>query len=219
VAETGAFELELGPVHWYDYGGRQFLLSPVTVLNFGIFADAELVIDLQGSTALGPLEERPRTALLGTDVMLKYMLHDGALQEKPGLSVALELGILTPEINGTDRFGTSAGIIVSHRSDCGSVHFNQWSSFTRDHRFGTFTGAIVEGPSTWPVRPVSELFYAREFGAEQSLSGLLGAIWSQQAVLSFDTALRAARIGRVNAAEFRLGLTWTIEGSDDRRTL
>jgi len=174
VAGFGSFELELGPVHWYDYGGQQFLLAPVTVLNFGIVPDAELVIDFQGSTSLGPLEERPRTALLGTDVMLKYMLHDGALQGKPGLSAALELGILTPEVSGTDRFGTSAGIIVSHRSDCGSIHFNQWASFTRDRRLGTFSGAIVEGPDTWPVRPVSELFYAREFGAQQTVSALLG---------------------------------------------
>src|SRR4051812_19352634 len=66
VVEPGTFELELGPVHWYDRGGQQSLLAPVTVLNFGILPETELVVDFQGSIALGPLEGRPPVALIGT---------------------------------------------------------------------------------------------------------------------------------------------------------
>jgi len=209
VAAPGVFELELGPVHWHDRAGQHSLLAPVTVLNFGILPATELVVDFQGSIALGPLEGRPRMALLGTDVMVKHVLRDGTLQGKTGPSIALEVGILTPELNGTDAFGAAGNLILSFRSHWGTVHFNERPGLSRKHELDLFSGVIVEGPHEWRVRPVSEMFFEREFGVERTASALVGAIWSAHEVLSFDLGLRAARIGAENAAELRLGFTWS----------
>jgi hypothetical protein len=210
VAELGSFELEMGPAHWYDRAGQQSLLTPVTVLNFGILPGTELVIDFRGSVALGPLNGRSRAALLGTDIVVKHVLRDGILQGKSGLSVALELGPLTPEINGNDAFGASSDLILSYRWDWGTVHFNEWPSYSRRHNLDLFSGVIVEGPHDWVVRPVTEVFYEKEFSAERTVSGLIGVIWTAKDSFVLDLGLRGARIGRDNAAEARLGFTWTI---------
>jgi hypothetical protein len=214
VAELGTFELEMGPVHWYERGGQQYLLTPVTVLNFGILPGTELVIDFRGSVALGPLNGRPRTALLDTDIVVKHVLREGILQGKSGLSVALELGPLTPEINGNAAFGASSDLILSYRWDWGTVHFNEWPSYSRQHNLDLFSGVIVEGPHDWVVRPVTEVFYEKEFNVEQTVSALVGVIWTPKDSFVLDLGLRGARVGNDNAAEGRLGFTWTIPVSD-----
>ncbi len=215
VAELGTFELEMGPVHWYERAGQQYLLTPVTVLNFGILPGTELVFDFQGSVALGPLDGRPRSALLGTDIVVKHVLREGILQGNSGLSVALELGPLTPEINGNAAFGASSDLILSYRWDWGTVHFNEWPSYSRRHNLDLFSGVIVEGPHDWLVRPVTEVFYEKEFNLEQTASALLGVIWTPRQSFVLDLGLRGARVGHDNAAEGRLGFTWTIPSSSD----
>ncbi len=119
--------------------------------NFGLLPATGLVVDFQGSIAVGPLDGRPRAALLDTDVMLKHVLRDGTLQGKSGTSIALEMGILTPEVHGTSAFGASGNLIFSYRADYGSVHFNERAGVSREHALDVFTGAIVEGPHEWIV--------------------------------------------------------------------
>jgi len=85
----GSFELEMGPAHFYDRAGQQYLLSPVTVLNVGIFPRTELVLDFRGSLAIGRLNGRPRLALLGTDIVVKHVLREGILQGSPGSALPL----------------------------------------------------------------------------------------------------------------------------------
>ena len=214
VAALGAFELELGPVHWYERAERHTLLAPVTVLNFGVLPNTELVIELQGAVLPRPGQGRKRAALLGTDLLLKHVLRAGVLQGETGLSVALELGPLTPEVNGTNAFGASAALIVSARWEWGTVHFNERPAYSREHRLDLFNGMIVEGPHLWRVRPVSELFYERELGDAQTVSGLLGVVWSAREYFALDLGLRGARSGREDEAEVRLGFTWTTPSSE-----
>jgi hypothetical protein len=210
VAELGSFELELGPAHFYQQAGQNYLIAPATVLNFGIIEDTELVIDFQDFVALGPLNGRPRAALLDTDVLVKHVFRDGILQGKTGLSIAVEAGPLTPEIEGTNAFGASVNALFSYRWDWGTVHFNEWPSYTRQHNLDLFSGVIVEGPHDWTVRPVSELYVEKEFNALWTESLLLGAIWNVRDSLQFDLGVRGARVGDENALEVRLGLTWAI---------
>src|SRR5271155_5832517 len=66
VAETGKFELELGPVHYYEQAGSPYLITPATVLNLGIFPRWELVVDFQNYVALD--RQAPADQLLDTDV-------------------------------------------------------------------------------------------------------------------------------------------------------
>jgi hypothetical protein len=210
VAELGSFELELGPAHFYDQAGQLYLIAPATVLNFGILPGTELVIDFQDFVALGSLEGRERVALLDTDVLVKHVFREGVLQGKSGLSIAVEAGPLTPEINGTNAFGASVDAIFSYRWGWGTVHFNEWGLYTREHNADIFSGVIVEGPHEWTVRPVSELFFEHEFNADTTESVLVGAIWTIKESFVLDLGLRGAHIGDDAALEVRLGFTWAI---------
>lgn len=211
VAKVGSFELELGPAHWYNRAGKNYLIAPTTVLNLGIFPNTELVVDFQDFVALGALEGRPRAALLDTDVFVKHVLREGVLQEKSGVSIAVEAGPLMPEINGTNAFGASTDLIFSYRWDFGTVHLNEWPQYSRKHNLDLFSGVILEGPHEWIVRPVAEFFYEKEFNAERTVSGLIGAIFSPRESFVLDFGLRGARIGNENAAELRLGFTWAFQ--------
>jgi hypothetical protein len=210
VAELGSFELELGPAHWYNQAGQNYVIAPATVLNFGILPDTELVFDFQDFIALGPLNGRPRAALLDTDVLVKHVFRDGILQGQTGLSIAVEAGPLTPEINGTNAFGASFNGLFSYRWNWGTIHFNEWPSYSRNHNLDLFSGVIVEGPHEWTVRPVSEMFVEKEFNGLQTESALVGAIWNVKDSFQLDLAFRGARIGADDVAEIRLGLTWAI---------
>ncbi len=210
VAEHGAFELEMGPAHWYNQAGQNYVIAPATVLNLGIFENTELVVDFEDFVALGPLDGRSRVALLNTDVLVKHVFREGILQGKTGLSIAVEAGPLTPEINGTNAFGASVDAIFSYRWDWGTVHFNEWPSYTREHNLDLFSGVILEGPHDWVVRPVSEIFVEKEFNGVLTGSALVGAIWNVKESFQLDLGVRGARIGDDDAVEVRLGFTWAI---------
>jgi hypothetical protein len=215
VAEQGAFELELGPAHWYYQSGRgsihgHYLIAPATVLNLGILEDTELVVDFQDFVALGALDGRPAASLLETDVLLKHVFREGSLQGKSGPSFALEAGPLTPEINGSNAFGASLNAILSYAWRGGAIHLDEWPSYTRSHTFDFFSGAIIEGPHDWVVRPVCEIFYERQLGGSDTQSVLVGAIWTAKESFVVDLGLRGARIGQERAAELRLGFTWSL---------
>ena len=214
------FELELGPVHYYRQGSQNFLIAPALVLNFGIFENTELVIDANNYVALGGLlPGTSRDSFLGDDVLVKHTFREGALQGKTGVSIAAEGGVLTPEINGVTNVGASLDVITSYRWGCGTLHWNEWFEFTRDHHADLFTGVIAEGPHEWTVRPVAELFYDQDFTGPSTESLLLGAIWHVRDAFDLDVGVRGARVGevgptgavaQVNALEVRLGLTWAI---------
>jgi hypothetical protein len=215
VAELGAFELELGPTHFYSQSGSgplhgNYLIAPATVLNFGIVKDTELVIDFEDFVAEGALDGRPHAALLNTDVLVKHVFREGILQGKTGLSVAVEAGPLTPEVNGTNAFGASANLLLSYRWNWGTVHFNEWPSYTREHNLDVYSGVIVEGPHDWVVRPVTELYVEKEFNGDLTESALVGAIWEVRESFALDVGVRGARVGSDDAAEVRFGFTWSL---------
>jgi hypothetical protein len=99
---------------------------------------------------------------------------------------------------------------VSQRWDAATVHLNGMLSWTREHEPGAFAGVIVEGPYSWRVRPVAELFVENATGSPHTTSGLVGAIWRVRDGLSFDVGLRSAHAGDETIRELRLGLTWAF---------
>jgi hypothetical protein len=211
VAEHGEFELELGPVHYYRQADRNFLIAPATVLNLGILERTELVVDFEDFVALGALAPgEPRWSATDTDVLVKYVFREGSLQGKTGPSIAAEMGPLLPDIHGTDAFGASVDAIASYRWSFGTIHWNEWAEYTREHHFSLFTGVILEGPHEWTVRPVAEFFVEREFNVETTYSGLAGAVWPVQDSFSLDLGVRVASIGGEPAEEVRLGFTWAV---------
>lgn len=214
VAGLGTFELELGPVHWFSQGDSHYLLAPATVLNLGFMPRWELVIDFQNSVGIDVPPGEARDCLLDTDVLVKAILLEGSLQDKgSGPSVAAEFGPLVPNVNGEEGFGGSLDVITSQHWSALTIHLNSWLELSRgDLRPSWFEGAIIEGDTEAPARPVSEWYVEYDSGSKQTtVSGLVGGIWKAADSLDLDVGLREASVGGERSTEVRLGLTWTLD--------
>jgi hypothetical protein len=214
VADVGEFELELGPAHYYATRGSRYLIAPATVLNLGLVRGLELVIDFKNFVGLDDVPDQARVRLLDTDVFLKWVIRRGVLQRERGLSVAIEAGPLTPEIQGQDRFGAQADVIISHQWKTGTIHFNEQAAYNRAGNLDLFSSIILEGPHEMTVRPVSEIFFENEFGegiGGKKYSALVGAIWAAHESIDFDFGMRLASENDVGVAEIRLGFTWVVD--------
>ena len=200
VAKKGEMEVELQPAGRLRDESGTSLIAPAWVLNFGLSESWEAVFEGQGQTSLSP---PGLTSLTAAGAFLKHVVVPGSLQDKTGPSIATEFGVLLPDSTGNSGVG-----VVSQRWDWGTIHLNAETAITRDHHGDVFVGAIVEGPMTWTVRPVAEIFYENEFGREQTFSGLVGLIYRVRDDLSFDIAVRHALTGGHPVNEIRAGLTF-----------
>jgi len=209
VAGAGDFELELGPLGRIEEGARRLNVAPAFVANFGLSHEHELVIEGRRQRVLDPQPGEESTALVDTGIFIKQVLREGALQEKPGLSVATEYGLLLPTWHGENGTGFSIAGIVSQRSAMETLHVNAAVGVARNHQPSAFLGAILEGPYEWSLRPVAEFFRQETRGDPRVDSFLVGAIWRKRKDLTFDFGLRAARDGDESVREVRLGFTWT----------
>ncbi len=207
VAELGKLEVELGPAEYRRQGPERFLITPALVLNFGVRKDLEAIFEGRLVTSLSTPET---TVLMDAGVFIKYVLLSGSLQGKTGPSIATELGVLLPDSTSASSFGASWAAILSQRWDWGTVHFNLQTQLNREGRADLFVSTIVEGPHTWQVRPVTEVFYQNDGGSAQTFSGLVGAVWQVREDLAFDVAARHARVDGQPVTELRAGLTFSL---------
>ena len=132
------------------------------------------------------------------------------MQDRIGISLATEIGTLLPTTEPETGFGASAAVIASERYDWTTAHLNAGVFLSRTHHLGALAGLIIEGPFAWPVRPVIEGFFEREFDVATTASGLLGFIGRASDNLSFDGAVRLGRASDAKLVELRAGLTWAI---------
>jgi hypothetical protein len=205
VADVGEVEVELQPLGAAHAGGTTRGLSD-TIVNYG-FADRwELVLQTTPQVppdGFGPIS-------VSNAALLKYVVKPGALQDKPGWSIATEFGAVFaefPELGASSVGATWAGI-ASRRWEWGTVHLNVAGTLTPDQHREVFLDAIIEGPNKWKVRPVAEFYFDNVFNGEQTYSALVGAIWQVNDKLSFDVAARYALVDGRPVSEFRLGLTF-----------
>jgi hypothetical protein len=99
---------------------------------------------------------------------------------------------------------------VSQRWDAASIHLNAALTRTREHSGNRFLGVIVEGPDSWTLKPVMELFTERGTAGSRTNSTLFGLIWKESDKLAFDAGARKARTDSQTLSELRLGLTWSF---------
>jgi hypothetical protein len=210
IAEPGQVEIELGPAQYLEEGSERFLVAPTVVLNYGLSERWELV--LQGEAVHSLMQDSPKSSLVGNGLFLKGILREGSMQGKPGPSVATEFGFLLPGINDdpTNSTGGSVAGIVSQQWPWLTVHFNAALAITRQQTADAFIGLILEGPHDWPLRPVAELFYERDFGGVTTRSALVGAIWQVRDNIAFDVALRGAQVNDQPLREVRFGVTFAF---------
>jgi hypothetical protein len=205
VAEPGEIEIELGPAEYLREGSERTLFAPSARFNYGVAPGWEGVIE--GEVAHGLTAGTRGTSLVGNGAFLKGMLREGSLQEKPGPSIATEFGMLLPGIHDERGTGASVAGIVSQRWEWVTLHLNGVASVTRQQHADLFLGVIGEGLHDWPVRPVAEVFYERDFGRLETKSGLVGAIWQVHDALAVDVGLRGALVSAHTSGEIRAGLT------------
>jgi len=210
VAEVGEFELEMGPAQFLSTSEGRYLMAPAAVLNLGVAPGFELVVDFKDFVAVQPVAGQPRMRLVDTDVLLKSILRHGTLQDQAGVSIALEAGLLLPDVGGTKGFGAQANLITSYRWDALSLHLNTSAALTRDHQMDGFVSLIAEGPHDWALRPVGEIYTEHEVGNDATYSALAGAIWQVRDRLALDAAVRYAAQPGNDAVEVRFGITWGV---------
>jgi hypothetical protein len=208
IAEPGQVEVELGPAQYLQIGSERSLVAPTVVFNYGLSERWELV--LQGEAVHSLMQDSPKSSLVGNGLFLKGILREGSLQGKPGPSIATEFGFLLPDLNGDPTSGTGGSVagIVSQQWPWMTVHLNAAVAFTRQQTADAFVGLIVEGPHDWPLRPVAEVFYERDFGGVTTRSALVGAIWQVRDNIAFDVALRGAQVNDQPLREVRFGVTF-----------
>ena len=211
VAARRFMEIELGPAQYAEMGSDRTLFAPDVVLNFGIADRWELV--LEGALAKSLLPDSGPASLVGNALFLKGLLREGSLQDKAGPSIATEFGFLLPDINSDTPSSTGASLtgIVSQRWPALTVHFNAGVALTRQQNADVAFSTIVEGPYEWPIRPVAELFYEREFGGSETGSALVGAIWRVRDEVSFDVGFRAGWVDGQPLREVRAGVTFGFD--------
>jgi hypothetical protein len=205
VADPGKMETELQPAgRLHDESGTA-LIAPATRFNFGVTKGWEAVLEGVVETPVSPSGP---SSLSAAGMFLKGVIRPGSLQDQPGPSVATEFGVLLPDSIGDSRFGASAAWIVSQRWDWGAIHLNAATALTREHHGDIFLGTIIEGPAKWRVRPVAEIFYEREFGQFETISGLVGLIWQVNEDVAVDVGVRHAITNARPVDELRAGVTF-----------
>jgi len=207
VAEKGKMEIEMQPAGIFKDVSGTTLIAPAARFNYGLTETWEAVLEGQIEHPLSPSGPSSVTA---AGAFLKGVLREGSLQEKSGVSVATEFGFLLPDSRGDSRLGASLAGIVSQRWDWGSIHLNGAAALSRDHHADLFIGTIIEGPSKWTVRPVAEVFYEKEFGKSETVSGLVGLIWQVRDDLSFDIGVRHAVTNGHPLNEVRAGMSFAF---------
>jgi hypothetical protein len=203
----GELEIEFQPAGVLHEAGETDLVAPAVVINYGFAKGWEATI--QGNLET-PLSDSAPAMLTNAAALLKYVLREGSLQNKPGPSIATEFGVLLPGINANAGTGATWAGIISERWDWGTVHFNLEPSLTGDQHVELFVDTIIEGPSKWKVRPVAEIFFDDEFGVERTASALVGLIWQARDNFAFDLAFRAAEKNGHPVEELRAGVTFGI---------
>src|SRR6516162_7227854 len=208
VADTSDVEIELGPVEYLRLGAERTLFAPDLRINYGFVPGWEA--SLEGKLTHGLTAGIPGTSLVESQALLKGVLREGSLQEKPGPSIATEFGVLLPGINDQHGAGRVLNGVVSQRWDWGTTHLNVQVELTRQQHVDYFLDTIVEGPHDWVVRPVAEFFYESDVSLFRSGSALVGAIWQVQDNIAVDFGLRGARINGQTAGEIRAGVTFAL---------
>jgi hypothetical protein len=213
VAGVNEVEVELQPAGALKAGPQSTLIAPAVVYNYGFAERWEVV--LQGQVE-SPLSPAGPSSLAATGAFLKYVAQPGVLQKESGASIAVEFGPLLPGINTDPGVGFSWNTIVSQRWDWGTAHFNVETNLTRDQHGEAFLDVILEGPSTWKVRPVFEVFYDKIWTQTETRSALIGAIWQVENELSLDAAFRYALVNGHPVNEIRAGMTFAFKLEGDK---
>ena len=209
MADVKEMEIELGYFNWEREKGKYTFIAPKGVLNYGVMRNIELV----GEFAV---EEPARGSVQLADpaLSLKAILKEGVLQEKSGVSFAVEAGPLLPSTpKGENRFGFEEIGIVSGKLSALTYHLNFDGGVDRA-RTDPFLvwGVIAELPVVSNMRLVGEINGENVRGHFPNNSALIGFIWHAPSPnVAVDEDIRRRGISTADIeCTFTTGLTFNV---------
>ncbi len=208
VADPEQVEIELGYFNLERTKRENTFSVPKAVLNYGLLTDVEIVGEFR--------VERDPTArwnLADPALSVKAVLREGVLQEKEGMSFAVEAGPLLPStIQGERKFGFEGTGILSGQLSKLTYHINLGGGVDRanSNPFVAW-GTILELPVTPKFRVVGEINGESVRTERANNSALFGFIWQPTSSnYSLDAAVRRG-ISRAAADwQFTMGLTFAF---------
>jgi len=208
VVDPKEIEIELGYFTLERDKGKNTFIIPKTVLNYGLIQNLEAVAEFG-------VEEPPHGSvrLENPALSLKAVLKEGVLQEKPGVSIAVEMGPLLPSTaKGEKKVGFEGTGIVSGELSPVMFHLNLGGGVDRgdNNPFGAW-GVIAELPVVPKFRIVGEIDGENTKGKSTDTSALLGFIWNPPlSNVSIDAGIRRGITRAAPAWMFTTGLTFGI---------
>ena len=203
VADPREVEIELGYFN-LDRAHRENTIStPHVVLNYGVAKNLELVAEFN-------LQVSPDVEITDPSLSLKGVVKEGVLQDKSGVSVAVEAGPLLPStLPHEDSVGLGAIAIVSGKLAPVTLHVNGGGGLDRTGRGFAVWGVISELPLHSKLRLVGEVNGQSTEGERPNNSTLLGIIWQPTSRnLFLDAAVRRGISRAAPDWQFTLGVTF-----------
>jgi hypothetical protein len=206
VADQRDLEIELGYFTLEQSKGENTFRIPSLTLNYGAWKNTEIVGEFR-------IERNPRGDIDVVDpgVSLKTVLREGLLQEKPGVSVAIEAGPLLPStVAGERGVGFEAIGILSGQVAPLTLHLNGGGGIARAaaQPFGVW-GLISELPVLPRFRIVGEVAGESVTGQRPNNSALIGFIWQPSpANVFFDAGVRRGLTRGAPDWLFTVGVTF-----------
>ena len=203
VADPKEVEIELGYFNLDRTHRAHTISTPHVVLNYGVAKNLELVAEFN-------LEVSPDVEVTDPSVSLKGVLKEGVLQDKPGVSVAVEAGPLLPATLPREHgVGFEAVAIVSGKLAPVTLHVNGGGGLDRGGQLFGVWGVIGELPLNSKLRLVGEVNGESIEGERPNNSALLGLIWQPTAKnLFLDVGVRRSISRAAPDWQFTLGLTF-----------
>jgi hypothetical protein len=217
VADPREVEIELGYFTLERDRGENSFIIPHIVLNYGVFKNWEAVAEF--SVLRSPGGEMN---LIDPALSVKGILKEGVLQEKNGVSIAVEVGPLLPStLKDEHHFGFEATGIASAKLGPFMFHVNGGLGMSRST--GDLTGiwgVIGELPLVHGLRLVGEVDGEKPRHENQADSALIGAIWQPwpSKNVSFDAGIRRGFTSGASAWLVTMGVTFSFSVSSSEAT-
>jgi len=207
VADPQEVEVELGYFTLERDKGENSFIIPRVVLNYGLFRNWEAV----GEFAVLRTPDGD-VNLIDPALSVKAVLKEGVLQEKNGISIAVEVGLLLPSTEKGERhFGFEGTGIASGKLGPFMLHVNGGLGVQRSTGdvVGIW-GVIGELPLSSGLRLVGEVNGEKPRREDQRDSGLLGVIWQPwpSRNVSFDVGVRRGFTSAAPDWQFTMGVTF-----------
>jgi len=197
-------EIELGYFNLERTRRENTITTPSVVLNYGFAKNWEVVGEFR-------VESSPDFEITDPGLFFKGVLKEGVLQEKEGVSFAIEAGPLLPSTLPHEHgVGFEAIGIVSGKVAPVTVHVNGGGGLDRDDRHAfVIWGVIGELPVHPKVRFVGEVNGESTQDQRSNNSALFGVIWQPTPKNVFlDAGIRRGISRAAPDWQFTIGLTF-----------